>query len=88
MVEREALSLSPSLLLQGDMGMGKPHSLLAMHASATERQTCDHDWYRGKQPKRQHVVNFQTTETRQLPLIRPRVKIHKELPLVVEKLRT
>ena len=39
-----AVSLQPSLLVQADMGMGEPHSQLAMYASA-ERQTCDHDWY-------------------------------------------
>ena len=33
-----------SLLLQGDMGMGEPHSLLATCASA-ENQICNHDWY-------------------------------------------
>ena len=32
-MEKEAVSLQPSLLLQGDMGMGEPHSLLAMCAS-------------------------------------------------------
>ena len=42
--KRCRLSLPPSRLLQGDMGMGEPHSLLAMYASA-EKQTCDHDWY-------------------------------------------
>ena len=29
-----AISLQPSLLVQGDMGMRKPHSLIAMYASA------------------------------------------------------
>ena len=29
-----AVSLQPSLLVQGDMGMRKPHSLLAMYESA------------------------------------------------------
>ena len=33
-VEREAVSLQPSLLVQGDTGMRKPHSLLAMYVSA------------------------------------------------------
>ena len=33
-VEREAVSLQPSLLVQADMGMRKPHSQLAMYASA------------------------------------------------------
>ena len=44
MVEKEAISHLPSLLLQSDMGRGEPHSLLAMYASA-EKQTCDHDWF-------------------------------------------
>ena len=39
-----AVSLQPSLLAQADTGMRKPHSLLAMYASAAERQTCNHDW--------------------------------------------
>ena len=43
-MEREAVSLQPSLLVQVDTGMGEPHSLLSMYASA-ERHTCDHDWY-------------------------------------------
>ena len=30
----KAVSLQPSLLAQGDMGMRKPHSLLAMYSSA------------------------------------------------------
>ena len=30
------------------MGMGEPHSLLAMYASAAERQTCNYDWYWGR----------------------------------------
>ena len=42
--KRGRLSLPPSLLLQGDMGMEEPHSLLAMYVSA-EKQTSDHDWY-------------------------------------------
>ena len=42
------LSVQPSLLIQADMGMREPHSLLAMYASAVERQTCDHDWYLGR----------------------------------------
>ena len=33
-VEREAVPLQPSLSVQADMGMRKPHSLLAMYASA------------------------------------------------------
>ena len=44
---RRAVSLQPSLLVQADIGMGEPHSLLAMYASA-EKQTCDHDWYWGR----------------------------------------
>ena len=54
------LSLPPSLLLQGDMSMGEPHSLLAVYASA-EKQICDHKLVlRKKRPKKksQHVVNF------------------------------
>ena len=43
-MEREAVSLSPTLLLQADMGMGEPHSLLAMYG-LTEKQTCDYDRY-------------------------------------------
>ena len=42
--KRGRLSLHTSLSLQGDMGMGEPHSLLAIYALA-ERQTCDHDRY-------------------------------------------
>ena len=41
----KAVSLQPSLLEQADIGMKKPHSLLAMYASAV-KQTCDHDWGR------------------------------------------
>ena len=33
-VEREAISLLPSLLVQDDMDMRKTHSLLVMYASA------------------------------------------------------
>ena len=33
-VERETVPLQPPLLVQGDMGMRKPHSLLAMYTSA------------------------------------------------------
>ena len=39
------VSLQPSLLVQADMGMRKPHSLLAIYVLAAEKQTCDHDWY-------------------------------------------
>ena len=39
-----AVSLQPSPLVQDDMGMREPHSLLAMYGSA-EKQTCDHDYY-------------------------------------------
>ena len=42
--ERPSLSLPPSLSLQGKIGMGETHSLLAMYVSE-ERQTCNHDWY-------------------------------------------
>ena len=61
----EAVYPSSSLSLQGDMGMGEPHSLLAMYVSA-EKQTFDHDGHWGrnrKKKKSQHVVIFQTTET-------------------------
>ena len=62
MVDRKAVSLQPSLLVQGDMGMGEPHSLLAMYASA-ERQTGDHDWYWGrksqKDPTRDDFSNYE-----------------------------
>ena len=53
----EAVSPSPSLLLQGDMGMGEPHSLLAMYVSA-ERPTYDHDWYWGKNRQKSTRGNF------------------------------
>ena len=43
-MKRRALSLPPSLLLQSDMSMGEPHSVLVIYASA-ERQTCNHDGY-------------------------------------------
>ena len=43
-MEREALSLPPSLSLQYDMGLGEPHSLLAIYVSV-EKQTIDHDGY-------------------------------------------
>ena len=42
-----AVSLQSSLLVQADMGMREPHSLLAMYASA-EKQASDHDWYWGR----------------------------------------
>ena len=38
-----AVSFQPSLLVQADLGMKKPHSLSAMYALAAEKQTCDHD---------------------------------------------
>ena len=41
----KTISLQPSQLVQADIGMRKPHSLLAMYASAVKRQTCNHDWY-------------------------------------------
>ena len=59
--ERPSL-LHPSLSLQAEIGMGGPHSLLAMYESA-EKQTPDHIWYRGRaRQKNQHVVIFQTME--------------------------
>ena len=65
LMEREAVSLPPPFLwLQGDIGVGEPHYLLAMYVSA-EKQTFDHDWYRGRaHQKNQYVVNFQTTENK------------------------
>ena len=42
-----AASLQPSPLVQADMGMGEPHSLLAMYA-LVEKQTGAHDWYWGR----------------------------------------
>ena len=60
--QRGRLFLQPSLLLQGDMGMGGLHSLFAMCASA-EKQICDYDWCQGRNGQNQHVLNFQTTET-------------------------
>ena len=53
----EAVSPSPSLLLQGDMGMGGSHSLLVMYI-LTERQTRNHDWYRGKNSQKSTRGNF------------------------------
>ena len=59
-----SLSLPPSQLLQGEIGMEGPHSLLAMCASV-EKQTLDHIWYRGRaRQKNQHMVNFQTTKNK------------------------
>ena len=64
MVEvREAVFPPRSLLLLGVVGIGEPHSLLAIYASAG-RQTCDHDMRRKPLIKGQNVVNFQTTETK------------------------
>ena len=81
--------------------MEGPRSLLAICASA-EKQTLDHIWYRGRaRQKKQHVVNFQTTENKLVALHssqgedalewlcgRQRIKTHKERPLFVEKPRT
>ena len=61
--KRGRFSLHPSLLIQGDMGMGRPHSLLNVYASA-ERQTCDYDGYWEGNRQNHHVMNFQTTETK------------------------
>ena len=57
------LSLPTSLSLQGDMGMGDPHSISSICVGGG--QTCDDDEYWGKnrQKKKQHVVNFQTKES-------------------------
>ena len=69
--ERPSL-LHPSLSLQAEIGMGGPHSLLAMYVSA-EKQTLDHIWYQGWARHKKHV-NFQTTEISQLPFIHHRVR--------------
>ena len=55
--------LSLFLLLQGDMSMGEPHSLLAIYASAG-RQTCDHDGYWGR--NRQKTNTWWIFKLRQL----------------------
>ena len=56
--------LRPSLSLQAEIGIGGPHSLLAIYVSV-EKQTLDHIWYRGRaRQKNQHVMNFQTTENK------------------------
>ena len=56
--------LPPFLWLQGDVGVGGPHSLLAMCVSAG-RQAFNYDWYQGRpRQKNQHVVNFQTMENK------------------------
>ena len=34
-----------------ELGMGEPHSLLAMYVSV-EKQTLDHDWYRERNPQK------------------------------------
>ena len=60
--KKDSLSLPPSQSLQGDVGVGSPHSLLAMCVSAG-RQALDYIWYRGRdRPENQHEVNFQTAE--------------------------
>ena len=59
----EAISPPLFLLLQGDVGMGEPHSQLAIYALA-ERQTCDQDLRKKLLKKGQQVVNFHTTETK------------------------
>ena len=77
--------LHPSPSLQGDVGMGGPHSLLAMYVSAerhmigTEKETAK---------KGQHVVDFQTTEIGYLPFIHHRGKTHKELLFSRQQVRT
>ena len=50
--KRGRFSLHSSQLLQGDMSMGGPHSLLAICGSA-EKQTFHHDWYRGRNAKKE-----------------------------------
>ena len=60
----DCLSFPPSQSLQGDVGVGGPHSLLAMCVSVG-KQAFDRIWYRGRtRQENQHVVNFQTTEDR------------------------
>ena len=60
--KKDCLSLPPSQSLQGDVGVGGPHSLLAMCISAG-RQAFDHIWYQERaDQENQHMVNFQTTE--------------------------
>ena len=43
---------------------------------------------RKKQPKSQHVGNFQTTETSYLPFIHQRGKPHNELPFIRRRTQT
>ena len=61
--KKDCLSLPPSQSLQGDVGVGRPNSLLAICVSVG-RKAFDHIWYRGRahQKKNQQVVNFQTIE--------------------------
>ena len=60
---RSRLSLPPSLLLQDEIDMEWPHSLLAMWASV-EKQTPSTIFGTEEEPaqKNQHVANFQTSE--------------------------
>ena len=65
-MKRKTVSLSPPPIqsLQGDVGVGGIHSLLAMCVSAG-RQVFDHIWYwRRARQKNQHVGNFQTMENK------------------------
>ena len=43
---------------------------------------------RDNPPKIQHMVIFQTTETRQLPFIRRRWKTHKQLPFFCRRMKS
>ena len=51
----EAVTPPPSLLLQDDMDMGGPHSLLAVYASA-EKQIWDHERYWGRNGKKKKTT--------------------------------
>ena len=84
---RGRLSVPPSLSLQGDMGMGKPHSILAMYVSA-EKQIGDHDWYQRRNRQDQHVVNFKTSEISYLPCSRQRMRTHNESPFIHHAVKT
>ena len=56
------------------MVMREPDSLLVMYTSAERGRPRPWLVQRNKQPKSQHVVIFQTTETNQLPFVRWKVK--------------
>ena len=69
--------------------MGEPYSLLAMNMSA-EKQTFDHDWYRGR--NRQKMAKtwwiFLTTDTSYLQFFHHRLKTHRELPFSGQRVNT